>query len=524
MNSSLLYVRVSSKVQEETGYSLPAQEKLLKEYASKKEFSINKVFSVSESASGKQQRETFSQMISYANKNNIKIILCEKADRLTRNFADMVLIDDWLLEDAERQVHLVKDSLILHRDSRSQEKLNWGIRVLFAKNYIDNLSEEIKKGHNEKLRQGWIPNKPPIGYKTIGEQGHKTHIIDNDKAHFVKEMFELYASGNYSIKKLVEIMFENGLRTRGGYKLVKSRLHDIISDPFYYGMIRWRGEIYQGKQEPLISKGLFDMVQNVLNKKNTPKYRKHFPTFKALLKCSECGGTITWEIQKGHWYGHCNHYKQCSQKGFIRQEKIEEQLISRFDNITIKDKNIADWVYEALKESHKDKIIYSENCLNDLNAQFKRVQNRLDALYNDKLDGLIDSTTYERKYKEFTQEKENLLDSIKRHNEAGNKYLELGLDIFRLSQNAKSIYSKGTNEEKRRLLSIVFSNMSLDASKNVINTNYNIPFQLLSEKTKQLNSSKLQILSGINPKNFEPSNCRRKDLLNTPENEVLLRR
>ncbi len=72
-------------------------------------------------------------------------------------------------------------------------------------------------------------------------------------------------------KKLVQIANEEGLRTAGGNKLVKSRLADLLSDPFYYGKICWNGEIYDGKQEPLIAKELFDRVQEVLKSKSTPK-------------------------------------------------------------------------------------------------------------------------------------------------------------------------------------------------------------------------------------------------------------
>lgn len=116
---SVLLCRVSSKEQEETGYSLPAQEKLLSGYNEGKGFASKpKTFSISESASGHKQREIFNEMLTYVEKHDIKIIICEKADRLTRNFKDMVMIDEWLEKDEERQVHLVKDSLILHKNSR----------------------------------------------------------------------------------------------------------------------------------------------------------------------------------------------------------------------------------------------------------------------------------------------------------------------------------------------------------------------------------------------------------------------
>jgi hypothetical protein len=71
----------------------------------------------------------------------------------------------------------------------------------------------------EKIRQGWLPTKPPLGYKTVGDKGHKIHIVDEEKTPLIRKMFELYATGNYSLKKLVQVMYKEGLRTRNGNKL-----------------------------------------------------------------------------------------------------------------------------------------------------------------------------------------------------------------------------------------------------------------------------------------------------------------
>ncbi|MGB9726699.1 MAG: recombinase family protein [Minisyncoccia bacterium] len=521
---TVLFARVSSREQEETGYSLPAQEKLLKEYAERKGFRIAKKFSISESASGKSQREIFNEMMEYVKKNNIKIIICEKVDRLTRNFKDAVMIDEWLEKDEERQVHLVKDSLILHKNSRSQEKLNWGIRILFAKNYIDNLSEEVKKGQKEKIAQGWLPTKPPLGYKTIGEKGHKIHIIDEEKAPLVKKMFELYATGNYSLKKLAQVMYEEGLRTRGGNKLVKSRLHELLTDPFYYGKIRWNGEIYEGKQEPLISKELFDRVQELLKGKATPKYHKHFYLFRGLIRCAECGGKITWEKQKRIIYGHCNHYRNCSQKIWVKEPEVERQVLEVFDGLQIKNTRIVEWIRKALKESHKDEIEYHNNALNELNQRYEQIQKRLDNLYDDKVDERISKEFYDRKFKQYSEEKEAILGAIQKHSQASNKYFELGINIYELSQKAKEIYQKATQEEKRQLMSLVFNNLLLNEGK--LSFSYTKPFEILSEAIKITNSSKVLNLAKSPAKIFEPANLRTKSRKNRafdPVFDTLLR-
>jgi len=210
LTKAILYARVSSKEQEETGYSLDAQEKLLKDYAAKNGFEIMKIFKITESASGKQIRKTFNEMLGYAERNKISIILCEKIDRLTRNIKDAAIVSDWISGDEARQVHFVKENFILSKNTRAHENLVWDMKVAIARFYTNNLSEEVRKGQKEKLAQGWLPTKPPLGYRTIGDKGHKIHIIDEEKAPLVKKIFELYSSGNYSLNELVRVIYKEG--------------------------------------------------------------------------------------------------------------------------------------------------------------------------------------------------------------------------------------------------------------------------------------------------------------------------
>ena len=124
-NDCVLMARVSSRDQEVEGYSLPAQVRLLKDYCLRKDLTVLRIFQISESASGKKQRELFNEVVNYIAENKVNVLVA-KGGRLTRNFKDAVMIDDWLEGDEKHEVHLVKDSLIMHKHSRSQEKLNWG--------------------------------------------------------------------------------------------------------------------------------------------------------------------------------------------------------------------------------------------------------------------------------------------------------------------------------------------------------------------------------------------------------------
>ena len=155
---TVLYARVSTKDQAEEGYSLSAQTKLLKDYAERKGLEITKEFAIPESASGRVERKTFAEMLDHLRINTeVKYILCEKVDRITRNFKDAVKLDEWLNEDEERQVHFIKQGLIIHKNAKSNEKFQWDIYLALARQYSNNLSEEAKKGLAQKAAEGWYP-------------------------------------------------------------------------------------------------------------------------------------------------------------------------------------------------------------------------------------------------------------------------------------------------------------------------------------------------------------------------------
>jgi len=499
---AVLPCRVSSKEQGDSGYSLPAQEKFLRGYAESRDIDVDKVFLISESASAKKQREEFDKMMAYVTKHDIKIIIIEKADRYTRNLKDSVNLYDWLDGDDERQLHSVKDSLVLHKNSRSQEKLNWDIRIVFAKNYIDNLSEEVKKGQKEKIAQGWLPTKPPLGYKTVGEKGHKIHVIDETKAPLVKKMFELYATGEHSILSLTDWVYKEGLRTDLGNKIAKSRIHEYLRYPFYIGINCWKDVEYPGNQEPLIEEPLFKAVQAMLTGKTTLKLTKHNFLFKGLIYCYECGGLITWETAKGHVYGHCNHYRNCSQTIWAKEPQVEEQLKKFFQSLEVKSQRLSEWIKKALKESHKDEISYHSTSVGEINKQHDMIKRRLDKLYDEKLDGKITEAFYQEKFKQYSAELTAVDKSINKHTNASLKYFELGINLYELSQNAVGIYSKALLDQKRMLMRLVFERLILN--EGVLEVKYTKAFQILHDAVLATNSSKVEKVEQKTDKIFEP--------------------
>ena len=167
MKPAILYARVSSKDQEREGYSIPAQLKMLREYARENDFTIVREFVDVETAK-MAGRKNFGEMVHFLEKTpDCRTIIAEKTDRLYRNLRDCLT-----LEDLNIEIHLPKEGQIISKYAKSQEKLIHGIHVVLARNYIENLREEVKKGMREKAEQGIYPSRPPFGYRNNKLQTH----------------------------------------------------------------------------------------------------------------------------------------------------------------------------------------------------------------------------------------------------------------------------------------------------------------------------------------------------------------
>ena len=208
---ALTYSRVSSKEQEREGYSIDAQLELLREYAVTQGFEVVREFREEESAKS-AGRAGFNEMLRYLEANpSVKHVLCEKTDRLSRNFKDIATLDT-LMNEHGLVIHLIKENAQLSKDSRSHEKFMFGIKALIAKNYIDNLSEEVKKGMREKANQGEYPGGTiPYGYVRDPDSG--AVVKDPARAHHIVELFELYAGNSMSLRALAAYARSRSLTT-----------------------------------------------------------------------------------------------------------------------------------------------------------------------------------------------------------------------------------------------------------------------------------------------------------------------
>src|SRR5262245_23839742 len=235
---AVIYARVSSKEQEKEGFSIPAQLKLLKEYAVANGLMVAQEYVDVETAK-QSGRTEFGEMVAYLKGHPaVRVMLVEKTDRLYRNLKDWVTVDELAVE-----IHFPKEGVVLSRESRSSEKFMHGIKVLMAKNYVDNLSEETRKGMLEKAEQGIWPSFAPLGYRNLdGPDGKKIIAPDSDVGPIISKLFDWYATGHLSLKEAAYKARAAGLvyRKRGA-KVPVSAVPSILRHRLYTGRSEWNG-------------------------------------------------------------------------------------------------------------------------------------------------------------------------------------------------------------------------------------------------------------------------------------------
>ena len=470
--SAVLYARVSSKEQEREGYSIAAQRKLLRQYATDSDLRVLHEFVDVETAKD-TGRKAYTRMVAFLHDHpGCRILLVEKTDRLYRNLKDWVRLDDLQLT-----VHFVKEGAILSPESRSNEKFMHGIRVLMAKNYIDNLSEEVKKGLQEKVDQGHWPTVAPVGYLN----NRRTHLIerDPDRAPAITHLFERYATGDVSLKQVTATAFTDGLtHPRSGRRLVKSEIHRMLHNPIFYGAFRWKGKLYAGNHDPIVSKDLFDAVQAVFASANKPRYRTHRHAFAGLLTCGVCGCAITAEIKKSKYvYYHCTGYRGRCGNTYIREEDLASLLGDVVRRVQIPPE-IADGIADALQDGQAQTAQLRREAVGRHARRRDTLQAKLDRGYEDRLAGTISEQLWARKSTAWEAELEAVCAALAKHDQANSTHdAATGAKILELSQQAYTLYVTQERTEQRRLLNTLLSKCTFE--RGSLTPTYTKPFDLL---------------------------------------------
>lgn len=472
MHQYIIYCRKSSESEERQVLSIESQVKELKETATKLKLNVSEI--LTESKSAKQLgRPVFNALMKRVYKGEVKGIIAWKLDRLARNPIDGSALV-WAL-DQEKLSEIITPHGTFSNDSNA--KLMMQIEFGMAKKYVDDLSDNVKRGNRAKLEKGWLPASAPLGY--LNELQYKTIIKDPERFVFVRKMWELLLQGNKPAKILDIANNDWGFRTKihkriGGKPLSLSTIYKIFSNSFYYGLIQRKEGVYIGKHEPMISEQEYWQAQEILGRPGRPRPKSHEFAFTGLIRCGECDSMITAE-EKDNRYGYhyayyrCTkkkkHNQRCSQK-YINATNLEAQILEQIKKIYVNDR-LLDLAIDYLGKEKEEKKNHHMDVKANLKKAHGACEKKLSNLNQMRLRDLISDDEYLQEKKTLLGEKIKLENSFKNDN-TDDEMFEMTVRTLEFANQAAGCFQNGTPAEKRQILEKIGSNLFLKDKKLLI--------------------------------------------------------
>lgn len=485
MKNYVALARVSSREQEREGFSLDVQEDALKKYALRNEGEITKFFRIAETASKRDERKSFKELLRYAKDNAKKIdgLLFYKIDRAARNLFDYVE-----LERLEEEYEIPCIYVSQPTENTPAGKLQRRILANMATFYTEQQSIDVKEGMARRVESGLFSGKAPYGYQNIRVDGKSIVQIHSENGDKVKRIFDLYAHTIHTVDGVSEILQQEGIIWSAmREKFTRSKLHTILRDRSYIGEVKYNGDWHTGSHQPLIDRQTFKRVQVLLGDKH---YNAHTSVYgSGMIECSICGQPIVAEIkvkqtktgEKTYYYYRCAKY---TAKGHPRGRATEKEfnavVMDMFKSIKVEDPKVTKWIVNVLRAKTKDRQLVDTKKLSDLTKQVNQLKAQRDRLLNLRILDEIEADTFAKKDAELRDRQANLSLEIDGCNKQQSEKAENALKVFELSQSLMNKWLSADIIEKRQILEILCLNFSFDA----VSLSYQMrkPFQILSEK------------------------------------------
>ena len=522
---AVILTRVSTREQEE-GHSLPAQNTRLLDYAKRKQLEVIKTFQIIESST-RGKRKEFMEMIEFCKQQTETIaIVADAVDRVQRSFKESVMLDD-LIRQEKIELHFYRENMVIGKNSSASDIMRWDFSVMGAKSYVLQLSENVRRSLDYKLKNGERAGVAPCGYENFVDHDGKHSIRPKEPdATKVRHLFEMYSIGGTSAHELARIANNWGLTSYSGRKLTTTSIFHILGNPFYYGEMLAKGKLHRHIYTPLISKALWDKVQEQKAAQGSKPfkygelpflYRGIFTDYYRQIICP-C------ELKKQKFF-YVVCYKENGTRLYIPEKEIDNQIISILNRIAIPDEMINHF-RQHIKDAKESEVAFRNDELARLKAEVTKIECRLEKLFNMRLDDEIDKQTYEDKRDAMLLKKGRLESEIKAHGKADDGFNEIVLDLFDLVNHVGDAFSMGKSiENKQLLLHFIFKKLVLKEGN--IGYELNPPFCYMESSVSSDRSNNGQNSESCEPEetqgfegNFSPILSLTKNAFCEPQNII----
>src|SRR3990167_5081799 len=465
-----LYARKSSESEDRQVASIESQLDELKKLTAREGLAITDTLWESKSAKA-PGRIVFNQMIERIYKGEAQGILCWKLDRLARNPVDGGNIN-WMLQQGVIQHIRTYEKSYYPTDNVLMMSVEFGM----ANQFLRDLSQNTKRGLRARVEKGVMPAPAPMGYKNdkYAERGNKTILQDPERFDTVRRMFDLMLTGNYNPMQILKIVNEDWkFKTPNGNPLGRSSIYNLFSRPFYYGLFEYpigSGNWVKGIHKAMITEEEYDRIQFLLGRKGRPRPKSHIFDFTGIIKCGECGSTITAEEkfkkqQNGnvhHYiYYHCTKRKNpnCTQK-FIETDKLESQIENAVLSLRIPpefDTFGRKWFRnEFAKESvGRNAVVDTQH------KEYKLCLKKIDGLIDMRASGLIDDASFSAKITPLKRDKAHLEELFVDTGNRVNKQIAIADEMLQFVRDAAEKFNNGSLVVRKGILSTLGQNLVL---------------------------------------------------------------
>ena len=473
--------RVSTEEQKEAGNSLPAQIERIDSYCKRKSFEMLRPFSFDESAY-KDKRDEFDKLLEYVQEiaKKEKVAVCfDKVDRLSRSVFDKRVGTLYEMAVADKiELHFVSDGQVINNQMSAVEKFQFCMSLGLAKYYSDAIGDNVKRAFEQKRRNGEWTGGVRLGYLNVHldreKRLRKDIIIDPERGHLILKMFELYATDQYSLETIRTKITELGLKTLKGNKLSKSGIENILKDSFYCGIaISKKYGSYAHKYPRLITKELFDKCQQVRTKRNKNHYKalSKDSVLKGLLKCQNCGCTITAEHKKklsGKTY---IIYSCTNSKGICKRVYVNEldllkpvyKVLERFESITEEAQNE---LVDELRKNTEAEVVFHKAQINRIRTDYDNFKAKDSRLLDAWMDLSITKDVYDKKHQEYQDQIQTLEIEMSEHRKADYDYQTTVATVLSVARRAKTIFENSSDiAGKRAFLNYILQNPTVNGKK-----------------------------------------------------------
>ncbi len=359
-----LYARKSTESDEKQALSIESQVKEMLQIAEREGLDIVDIRRESHSAKDSGQRPVFKELLEDVRRGRFNGILTWAPDRLSRNAGDLGSVVDLMDQKLLFEIRTYGQ----HFHNSPNEKFLLMILCSQAKLENDNKSVNVKRGLRTRCEMGLRPGVPPVGYLNERHMDRKCQaIIDPERGPIIKKMFEKVAYEKWSGRKVYNwLKFELNFKSVTGNKgLTLGNIYQLLQNPFYYGVFEYpirSNNWYTGKHIPLITRELFDQVQEQTTRSIIRSEGKEF-AFTKLMFCELCGSGITADekfkkLKDGtanrHVYYGCTKVRDKECKcGYIAEEDLIKQFENLMDTISLDEIGIQDKIKSEVQRFKK---------------------------------------------------------------------------------------------------------------------------------------------------------------------------